>query len=73
MVGLPWTPLGYPVVALCHGDPAGLGLQDRSLHVLQKIINWVDVGAGQLITLFLSLCGCRVDQLTSSTLLSPPG
>lgn len=28
------TPLGYPVVALCHGDPAALGLWIGPLHVL---------------------------------------
>ena len=28
------TPLGYPVVALCHGDPAALDLQGQSLYAL---------------------------------------
>ncbi|KAL6055573.1 hypothetical protein STEG23_020555 [Scotinomys teguina] len=31
-------PLGYPVVALCRGDPAALGLRDVPLHVFQQII-----------------------------------
>ncbi|KAL6065973.1 hypothetical protein STEG23_030076 [Scotinomys teguina] len=35
----PSLELGYPVVALHHGDPAALVLQDRSLHMLQKITN----------------------------------
>ena len=37
------------------GDPAALGLWVRSLHVLQQIIDGVDVGAGQVITLDLVL------------------
>ena len=51
------TPLGYPVVALCRGGPAALGLQDLSLHVLQQITDGVDVGVGQLIALILGLGG----------------
>ena len=47
----------YPVVALCHGDPVALELQDWSLHVLQQIIDGVDVGAGQLRDLDLGLGG----------------
>jgi hypothetical protein len=36
--------LGYPVVALCHGDPAALVLQCLPLHVLQQSIHehWRD-------------------------------
>ena len=47
------APFGYPVVALCHGDPAALDLQDMTLHfhVPQQIIHGVDVEVGQLITL----------------------
>ncbi|ERE50597.1 hypothetical protein H671_21436 [Cricetulus griseus] len=30
------TPLGYPAVALCHGDPEALGQQDPPLHVQIK-------------------------------------
>jgi len=37
------TPLGYPAIVLCHGDPAALVLQDQSLHVLQQFIYEVDV------------------------------
>ena len=47
------TPLGYPIVALCHGDPAALGLPDWPIHLLQKIIDEVNVGVGQLIILVL--------------------
>ena len=32
------APLGYPVVALCHRDPAALDLQDWLLHALQPLI-----------------------------------
>ena len=42
---------------LCHGAPAALGVQDRLLHVLQQVIDVVDVGVGQLIALDLSLGG----------------
>lgn len=48
------TPLGPPLVALCWGDPAALGLQAVSLHVLQQIID--EVG---------SRLGCRVFQTAS--------
>ena len=41
------TPLRYPVVALCHGDPAALDLQDWPLHMLQQFIDEVDVEVGQ--------------------------
>lgn len=37
-------PLIYPVISLCHGDPAVLDLQDQSLHMLQLIIDGIDVG-----------------------------
>jgi hypothetical protein len=40
------TPLGYPVVTLCHGDPAALDLQGWSLYPLFK--DGLDVGVGQL-------------------------
>ena len=38
------TPLRYPVVAMCHGDPAALDLQDRPLHMFHQFINVVDAG-----------------------------
>ena len=59
------TPLGYPVAVLCHGDQTALNLQDLSLHVFQQIIDGMDVGVGQLITLFLGLGSYRIDQPTS--------
>lgn len=40
------TPLGYSVVALCHGDPEALGLQDLPFYMLQqfkdRVYIWVD-------------------------------
>lgn len=47
------TPLWYPVFVLCHGDPAALGLQDRSFHELQQFTDAVDAGLGQLKALGL--------------------
>ncbi|KAL6082068.1 hypothetical protein STEG23_003122, partial [Scotinomys teguina] len=39
------TPLGYPAVALSHGDPAASVLQDWPLHHgLQQFIDGVDIG-----------------------------
>ena len=40
------TPLRYPVVALCHGGPAALDLQDQPLHVLQQFIDEVRFWSG---------------------------
>ena len=37
---------GDPMVGLCCGDPEVLGLQVRSLHVLQQIIDGLDDGVG---------------------------
>ena len=51
------TPLGYPVVALCHGDLVALDLQDQLLHTLQQFIDGIDVGVGQLKSLDLGLGG----------------
>lgn len=42
------TPLKYPVVVLCYGDPSSLVLQDQSCHMLQQFINTVDVGWANL-------------------------
>ncbi|KAL6085727.1 hypothetical protein STEG23_032146 [Scotinomys teguina] len=64
---------GYPAVALCLGDPTGLGLQDQLLHVLQKTIDWVDVVVKQLISLVLGLSSGRVGEPTSSPPFSPLG
>lgn len=38
------TLLEYPVVALCRGNPVALGLWVRQVHVLQQIIDGLDVG-----------------------------
>lgn len=68
----PWSPLhircrastrtlpGRPDATLCYGDPAALFLWVRFLYVFQQIIDGVDVGAGQVITLVLGLGSCRV-------------
>lgn len=45
---------GYPVVALCCGYPAALGLQIRFLRMLQQIIDRVHLGTDQGITLDLA-------------------
>lgn len=36
------TPLGYPVAALCHGNPADLDLQGLILLTSQQFIDGVD-------------------------------
>jgi hypothetical protein len=51
------TPLGYPVVVLCPGDPVGLDLWDGPLHMLQHFIDGVDVGVSQFKALDLGLRG----------------
>lgn len=58
------TPLGYPAVSLCRGDPAALDLQDRPLHTLQQLIDGVNVGMGQLIALLPGMGGSWIDQLS---------
>ena len=47
------TPFGYPVVALCHGDPAALALQDQPLQTLQHFIDGADGALG-----LLKVLGC---------------
>jgi hypothetical protein len=42
------TLLRYPVVALCHGDPAALVLQDPPLHRLWQFTDDMDAGVGHL-------------------------
>lgn len=66
------SPLGYPVVVLCHGDPATLDLQDWLLHTLQQII---DGGCwdGPIKALVLGQGGCWVGQSASSPSSSPLG
>ena len=44
----PGTPLPYPVITLCHGDPAALDQQDLPAHTHQQIIDGVDIGRVQL-------------------------
>ena len=52
---LPRMHLRYPVVALCHGDPAALEEQHWSIHLLQQFIAGVDDGVGQVKALYLGL------------------
>ena len=47
--------LGYPVVALCYGDPKALAKQGQTFHELQKIISRVDVGVGKLRALVMGM------------------
>jgi hypothetical protein len=49
------TPLGYPAVALCDGDPVALDLQNQPLLMLEQLMDEVDIGVGQLKTLDLDL------------------
>lgn len=44
-----------PVVTLCCGNPTAVGLGVSLLHVPQQIVDGMDVGVGQFITLVLSL------------------
>lgn len=46
-------PLVYPVVDLCHGEPAVLDLQNEAFCVLQQLIQ----GVGKLKVLDLGLSG----------------
>lgn len=55
--------LGYPVVGLCYGHPAVLGLQ---------IIDGMDVRAGQVITLKPGLSHCGVGLPVSFPMSSAP-
>lgn len=59
------TPLGISCYILCPGDPLALELQVLPLHVLQRIIEGVDVVAGQLITLGSGPGWLRIGQPTS--------
>ena len=42
------TSFGYPAVVPSHGDHATMVPQDQSLHILQQVIDGVDVGICQL-------------------------
>lgn len=42
------TPLGYPVVAVCHGAPAALCLQGQHLHMFYQFLHGADVGWANL-------------------------
>lgn len=59
------NPLGSPVAALCHGDPAALVLQGWPLNMLEYFIDGFDVGVSQLKTLDLGLSGSSGDHPAS--------
>jgi hypothetical protein len=59
------TPLGYPAVALSHGDPAALDLQDQPFHIPEQLIGGVGVMEGQLKVLDLGLGSSSVCQPAS--------
>lgn len=40
------APFGYSFLVLCHGNPAALDLQDLPFHIIQMIMDGVDVGVG---------------------------
>ena len=60
---------GHPTVALSHGDPAAMLLQDQCLHALQQVIGGVDVGVGQPKAQDV---GTEVAELVSWGSLGPP-
>ena len=63
------TPSSFPVVALCHGDPAALDQQDWPFHMSQQFTNEIDFRAGQLRALDLDLGGNGGDQFTGLSLI----
>jgi hypothetical protein len=59
------TPLEYPVVVSCHGNPEALDLQDWPFHTLQEIIqDGVDLG--------WAYSKSRIGALVVARLLKPP-
>lgn len=71
-----WMPTGsflrYPVVALCHGDPAAFLLQDQPLLTLQQFTGDADAGLGQLKALDGSRAGQPTCPLPDPTRASSP-
>ena len=65
------TPLGYPVVALCHGYPEALDLQDWPFLTLQEFIDEIDFGVSQLKTLDLGHLSCSYTLGASLPVPSP--
>jgi hypothetical protein len=60
------TPLGYPLVALCHGDPAALEQQAWPFHMPQTFADDIDFGVGKFRALDLCLSGSWASQPASS-------
>lgn len=55
------TPLGYPAIALSHGDPQALNLQDQPLYILQQqFIGGEEVWVGESKALDLSWSDCQL-------------
>ena len=73
MLALIEPPLGHPVVALCWGDPAALGLQGWSLLMLHQTTDEVNFEMDQFLNLVLGLGSYKVGQPAPSSLFSPPG
>lgn len=67
------TSLGYPVVALCHGDPKALKLKSWLLHMPQHFTDGINVGVGQLTALDLGLGSSWASQPTSPPSPIPGG
>ena len=59
------SPLGYPVISLCHGDPAALVLHDWPLHVIQQFTDEVAIGVGTKFQIWVWV----VDELVSPPVL----
>lgn len=67
------TLVGYPLVAMCHGDTDGLVLQSQPFHILQQLIDGIDVWVGQLKVLDMGFSGSWVGLfLTQATSANSP-
>ena len=51
------TSPGYPVVALCHGDPAALEQRDWLFHASQPFADDIELAVGQFAALLMDLGG----------------
>ena len=64
--------LTYPIVALCHGDPLFLDVEDWPLHAFQQYINRVDVLVGQFKSWIWDWEVSELVSLAPHTLTSSP-
>ena len=69
----PGTPPGYPVAALCHGDPTALDQQEWPFHMPQQFAEGINIGVGPLKDSNLSLGGKWAGQPTGSPYSTLPG